>query len=151
MTNTSAHLSRRAAVRAGLALGAAALLPPARACEFFAGHFTVIHPWTRATAAAERSAIVCMTIQDVTLDDRLIGVQTLVAEGAELIGDGIGPRLDLPIPAGRNTVLSEAGVHLRLVGLRFALQVGRAFPMNLFFDRAGAVRAALTVDYERAS
>lgn len=142
-------LHRRRLLHGGLALAAAGWLAPARACEFYAPNFTLIHPWTRASRPDATSAVVGMSFQDVTADDRLIGVRTPVAEGAEMGGAGTLPALDFPIPAGRTTVLAEAGPHLRLTGLKLPLEMAREYPMTLIFAKAGAVRARLTVDYER--
>ncbi len=53
------------------------------------------------------------------------------------------------IHEGQTTVLSEAGMHLRLVGLKFPLLVGREYPMTLVFAKAGPIKARLSVDYAR--
>lgn len=146
--NTS--FPRRGLLQAGLALGAGLVLPAARACEFYTGNLTIVHPWTRASAAGATTAIVCMSFLDVTQTDRLIGAQTPVADGAELGGDATaGPGLDFEIAAGQTAVLSERGVHLRLVGLKFPLPVGRTYPLVLSFEKAGPINATLTVDYAR--
>lgn len=145
MGHTTVH--RRAALRACAALGVSLLVPAARAHEFFSSSLTVIHPWTRASAEGATTAIVSMVFQDVIQTDRLIGVQTPVAEGAELGGAGVAPALDFLIREGQTTELSEAGVHLRLLGLKIALLQGREYPMTLVFEKGGAIRAALLVDY----
>ncbi len=139
---------RRGFLQSGLAL-AIVLTPAAQACEFFAANLTIVHPWARASAADASEAIVCMTFQDVTHADRLIGVSTPVAQTAEMSGDGAPPSMDFVIPAGRTTVLSEAGTHLRLLGLTFPLLLGRQYPLTLEFERAGIVQAQLTIDYAR--
>jgi copper(I)-binding protein len=141
--------NRRCALQAGLAAGLALALPAARACEYFAPTLRVTHPWTRASATGASTAMVSMKFDDVSQDDRLIGVQTPVASGAELAGPGALPGLDLPIPSGRDTLLSEAGLHLRLTGLRLQLEVGRSYPLQLTFERGGVVNATLNVDYAR--
>lgn len=156
MPNT---LQRRHLLHAGAAIGAALVLPSARACEFYAPNFRLIHPWTRATADGAEEALVSMVFDDVTAPDVLVGVSTPVAErallGGAAAGEGLmlpiaaGQRLALPIAAGQRLALSEAGIHLRLLGLRQPLQVGRAYPMTLAFQRAGLLQAQLTVDYAR--
>jgi copper(I)-binding protein len=143
------NFDRRSAMRAGLVLALAPWASSSRACEFYAPNFTLIHPWTRASRPDATLAIVSMKFQNVTQADRLIGVQTLVAESAELAGEGAGPQLDLPIPAGQDTELSEKGVHLRLLGLKLPLEVARSYPMTLVFANAGEVRATLNVDFAR--
>jgi copper(I)-binding protein len=141
-------LRRRAVVlHAGLLLCTGAFATCARACEFCASTLKIIHPWTRATAPGERMAKLCMSFDEVTEPDRLIGVRTPMAGRVELAGTK-SRRVDLAIPAGRTTVLTEAGVHLRLLDLTQPLEVGRAYPLTLEFARGGEVIAGFEVDYE---
>ena len=139
---------RRLVLQLGLA-GALALARPVRACEFFASTLRVTHPWTRATADDATTAIVCMRFDEVQVDDRLIGLETPIATGAELGGHGVGTKLNLAIPQGRETQLTEHGTHIRLTGLLMPLDVGRSYPMRLLFLNAGVLRADLSVDYAR--
>ena len=141
--------TRRSLLRAGLAAGTLLALPSARGCEFFSTNLRVIHPWTRASAEGDRSALLCMKFDDVAQPDRLIGVETPVCEGAEMGGPDAGPRVDFPIPAARASELSEAGPHVRLIGLRWPLQAGREYPLRLTFERGGVVAATLNIDYVR--
>jgi copper(I)-binding protein len=144
-------ITRRAVLRAGLVLGSAMLLPAAHACEFFTTNLRVYRPWTRATADGDAFAVLCMTFDEVALDDRLIGVESPVATHADMAGSGGGPKIDVPIPAGADTVLSETGTFIRLLGLRHPLAVGRSYPLRLVFERGGVVDADIDVDYERAA
>ena len=123
--------------------------PPARACEFFAAHFRITHPWTRASALGETTAMVCLRIDEVTLSDRLIQVVTQVADAAEMGGVLLPGPVNVAIPVNEVTQLSEAGPHIRLLGLRHPLEVAREYPMDLIFERAGVVQARLSVDYTR--
>lgn len=144
-------LSRRRALQGGAALLASSLLPAARACEFFAPTLRVIHPWTQATAPDATSVLVSMRFDDVNQDDRLVAVETPVAESAELrVGERAVP-LPFDIPAGRETRLGEEGTQLRLTGLREPLHLGRAYPMTLHFEKGGVVPASLSIDYPRFS
>ena len=140
---------RRSALRAGMALGASLMLPPARACEYFAANLRILHPWTRASTEGDHTAVVSMTFDEVTTADRLIAVETSVAAGAEMGGPGAAPAVDFFIPEGQVSVLSESGTHVRLLGLRHPLEVGRSYPMRLMFERSGSVGATLNVDYTR--
>jgi copper(I)-binding protein len=135
-------MRRRRALQAGFALCASLALPSARACEFFANNLRIIHPWTRATGP-DTSAVVCMKFDEVTETDRLVGVETPVAEAAELVGD-------LLIPKGGELILSDDGPHVRLVGLKHPLLIARVYPLKLEFEKAGAINARLTVDLLRA-
>src|ERR1700716_3701563 len=96
---------RRTVLQAGLALCASLVVPRARACEFFTSTMRITHPWTRATAPDATSAVLCMKFDEVTETDRLIGVETPVAEGAELVGKQAGAEVsravNFLIPAGR--------------------------------------------------
>ena len=150
------RLIRRNVLRGSLALGVALLAPAARACEFFSPTMRILHPWTRASEPGASTAVVCMRFDEVSRDDRLIQVRTPVAAAAELGGvalDGSGSRnnagtaLDFPIPAGRESALSEGGRFVRLLGLRHPLEVGRSYPLTLIFEQGGVVDATLTVDF----
>lgn len=149
----TAHLSRRRALHVGLALGATLALPSARACEIQTSTLRITHPWTRATAPDATSAVLCMKFDEVVQEDRLVFVETPVALAAEMSGvagsAAIAMALDFPIPVGEVTYLHEAGPHVRLLGLRFALEVGRSYPLTLGFEKGGVYQAVLTVDYTR--
>lgn len=140
---------RRWMLRGGLAIAGAAWLPAAKACEVQAEFLRVTHPWTRATAPDAEFGVLCMRIDEVTEDDRLIDVQTPVADGVELSSAARGVPLDLAIPAGSNLDLQEHGLHLRLAPLRLTLHAGRSYPLQLTFARSGVVRATLSVDFQR--
>jgi hypothetical protein len=141
-------VQRRNVLRSCIALAGAMALPRARACEFFTANLRIFHPWTRATGAAD-SAVVCMKFDEVLAADRLIGVVSPVADAADLVGDGVGPAIDLAIPVGRETELTEAGTHVRLLGLRQPLMFARTYPMTLTFARGGELGVLLTVDFMR--
>ncbi|MBC7727195.1 MAG: copper chaperone PCu(A)C [Microbacteriaceae bacterium] len=144
--NRSIHRRR---VLQGMTAGIALLAQPARACEFFSTHLRVTHPWTRATTIGDRSAVLCMKFDEVTRADRLIGIETPVASHADMAGPLAGVALDFAIPEGRETLLDETGQHLRLLGLKLPLEVGRSYPLTLFFEHGSPLRASLSVDYAR--
>jgi periplasmic copper chaperone A len=145
--NRNHNRNRRQMLHAGLALGLGLALPAAKACEFFTTTLRVTHPWTRASDDAD-VAIVCMKFDEVRIADRLIGAETALARSAELGGPGVIRRLELAIPQGEETLLSEEGIHLRLVGLTQPIELGRAYPMRLIFERGGAIDVDLSVDFE---
>jgi copper(I)-binding protein len=140
-------IHRRRLLEAGLAASVGWAGPASRACEFFGANLRVFHPWSRATAPDATTGILCMTIDEVTAEDRLLGAQSPVAESVQMGGPGAGRDVDLLIPPGRETVLSEAGAHLLLVGLKHPLEMGRSYPLLLTFARSGAVISKLNVDY----
>ena len=127
-------MSRRHLLRAGLALGASAMAPGARACEFFAANLRVTHPWTRVTPADAPFAVVCMKIDQVTASDRLIGVETPVATGAQIGGISTPPGLNLLIERGQDFTLNEEGLHLRPITLLVRCATTFSSSISLFFD-----------------
>lgn len=147
-------MHRRGALRTGLAGGLVLLGVPARACEFFTPTLRVFHPWARATLEDDTTARVFMKFDEVREDDRLIGVQTMLATGAEIGGPGVKRRdgiVDLPIPRGETTLLDETGTHLRLLDLQWQLQVLRSYPLDLIFEKGGTVRVSLSIDFPSAA
>ncbi len=143
----STPMNRRDALRAGLALCASLALPSARACEFFTTRLRVWHPWTRASEPDASTAVVSMKFDEVSEADRLIGVETPVAEGAELVREGASGAVNLLIPKGRELLLAEDGTHIRLVGLKQPLLIARSYPLTLVFEKGGSLNATLNVDY----
>jgi copper(I)-binding protein len=138
---------RRDFLRTSLAMGVSLAIPQARACEFFTSTLRITHPWTRATAPGATSALLCMKIDNVIGADRLIGLETPVAKGAELVVDGAVSRLHLPIPVGQEMILGEEGTMIRLIGLNHPLLIARTYPLKLVFEKSGIVDAELNVDY----
>lgn len=147
------RLQRRQWLQASAALGCALWLPAARACEYYTANLRVTHPWTRASDAGATSAVVCMKFDEVRRADRLVLVETPVASGAQMGGLGVSVMaqtgVDFFVPEGQETHLHEAGVFVRLTGLKFPLEVGRSYPLRLGFEQGGAFDASLTVDYAR--
>jgi len=131
---------RRSVLQAGLALCASLIARPSSACEYFSPTLRITHPWTRATPPDATSAVVCMKFDLVNQTDRLVGVETPVAAGAEFVGDFL-------IREGAEMELSEAGAHVRLTGLNQPLFVGRSYPLELSFEKGGVVSAKLNVDF----
>jgi copper(I)-binding protein len=140
-------ICRRSLLQGGLALGASLLLPSARACEFYTSTLRVTHPWTRASAEGATTAIVCMKIDQVVKADRLIGIETPVATGAELVGVEGRKGVSLLIFKDQELVLGESGVQLRLVGLTQPLLLARSYPMRLLFEQGGVMESELNIDY----
>ena len=143
------RIDRRRILGMTSALGISLVLPSAHACEIVTTDFSIIHPWARATADDATTAIVCMGFENVTNTDRLIGADTPVASRSQMVAADGGPFEHFVIHAGQSSALSESGAHLRLVGLKFPLRVGRMYPMDLHFSKAGRVRASLNIDFVR--
>ena len=144
------QLTRRALLRTSFMLGAGLAIPVGRACEIETGILVIRHPWTRATRPGETTAILCMSFEQVTEPDRLIGAESPVATGAAMGGTAAGPVVDFPIPAGRESALAEDGAYVLLTGLRHPLGLGREYPLQLTFERSGIALAQLSVDFPAA-
>lgn len=142
-------IGRRHVLHAGIAVSVSMVMPRANACEFFTPNLKIVHPWSRATGDDATSVAVCMTFDDVSASDSLIGAESPVCAAAEMGGVGAKPFVDFLIPEGQTTVMTETGTHLRLVGLQFALPAGREYPLTLIFKNAGPVSAKLSIDYKR--
>jgi copper(I)-binding protein len=131
----------------GIAAAAVWASPSARACEYETGLLRITHPWVRATSADATTAAMFMRFDEVNTADRLIGVSTPVATGAEMGGAQTGVAVSIPVPADSVTELSDGGMHVRLTGLKHQLHPGRNYALTLEFERSGTVLARLTVEY----
>lgn len=140
---------RRHALHAGLAMGALLWLPRAQACEFVTGTLRVTHPWTRATAPGEDTAVLGMKLDEVTEADRLVLVQTPVATSAAIGGRGARPVVDLAIGVGQELVLDESSTYIELKGLKHPLLPGRTYALVLGFEKSGLFNTTVSVDYAR--
>lgn len=138
---------RRLALQAASATCLGWALPQARACEYETGLLRITHPWVRATSADATTAVMFMRLDEVNTADRLIGVSTPVASGAEMGGPEPGVAVSIPVPVGSVTELGEHGLHVRLTGLKHPLQAGRNYALTLEFERSGTVLARLTVEF----
>lgn len=110
--------------------------------------------WTRATAAAARSAGAFLRVVNRGgEDDRLVAVESSAAERAMIhstvMADGImqmRPAQDgLPVPAGAVLKLRPGGDHIMLTGLRRPLRRGETVPLTLVFEKAGRIETQLAV------
>jgi copper(I)-binding protein len=143
----TALIQRRRLLRAGAATAFVLASPWALGHEYYTRNLRISHPWTRATAGDATSAVVCMTIDEVIKADRLIGIESPVAAGAEMVGAAAAAPLDIALPLGKEIILSELGSVVRLVGLRHPLELGRSYPLTLVFADGGEVEATLDVAY----
>jgi hypothetical protein len=87
-----------------------------------------------------------MTITDTGAPDRLVGVETPVADKAELhesVAEGgvmkMRPLAAAPVEPGKPLILKPGGYHVMLMGLRRTLKEGDEFPATIHFAAAGAV------------
>ena len=109
------------------------------------GQIEVEQVWSRA-APQGRVGVLYMTVTDHGAPDRLVGVETPVAEKAELhesFAEGgvmkMRPVAAAPVEPGKPLVLKPGGYHVMLMGLRRTLKEGDEFPATIRFAQAGAV------------
>lgn len=109
--------------------------------------------WARATPGGARTGAVYMTLIAKGGSDRLVGVASPVAGGAQLhemsMEGGVMRMRPLPaieLKAGVATVLKPGGMHVMLVGLREPLVAGRSFPLTLHFEKAGDKTVTVRVE-----
>jgi copper(I)-binding protein len=144
-------VTRRSALQIGAYVSAALAFPAARAHEYFSTSLTVYHPWTRASAPGATGAVVSMKFDEVQVTDSLIGAQSPIFEGSEFGGVGVTDSnrkgFKYVIQAGQPAELTEAGTYLRVLGLKFPLEIGREYPMTLIFSKSGSLKAALLIDF----
>ena len=145
----TASISRRLALRTVIASGAGLLLPAAQACEFYSTWMRIYQIWARETHLSDGVAPIYMQFDEVIRSDRLIGIETPIAEGADMVTGGVASRLDLAIPLGQVTLLEESGNFVRLLGLRQPLELSREYPLKLIFEHGGVVHADLDINYDR--
>lgn len=115
------------------------------------GPIQVKQVWSRA-APQGRVGVLYMTVTDTGTPDRLVGVETPVADKAELHESAnengvmkMRPVSALPVAPGRPLMLKPGGYHAMLVGLRRTLKEGDSFPVTVRFADAGAVSVTAQV------
>lgn len=81
--------------------------------------------------AASSPALASVEIHEMSMADGQMTMRALT--------DG------LPIPAGGEVRLAPGGLHLMLIGIREPLMAGQTLPLELRFEKAGAVTIELTV------
>ena len=107
--------------------------------------------WARPTVPGQPVGGGYLTLRSVGAD-RLLGGSTPVADRLELHsmvmrGNVMKMRqLDaIALPAGQSVKLEPGAQHLMLVGLKAPLKVGDKLPLTLKFEKAGEVKAEMTV------
>lgn len=146
-------LKRRSLVCAGIG-SLVTLTTGAFAHEQKAGSLTILHPWARATAGAQKNgAVYALVRNDGSSPDRIVGARTPEASRAEIhsstVTDGIArmvPLEGIDVPANGEALLMPGGVHIMLVGLKNKLYEATSFPMTLVFAKAGEVPIEVMVE-----
>lgn len=130
----------------------AALLMPAcfaNAHQYKAGDLEIAHPWSQELPPNAPTVAAYFVIHNAgSTADRLLGVDTPIAESAELHqhvmqGDlmKMQPVPSVDVAPGATVTFAPMAYHVMLVGLkdRSVLQDGKHFTMTLHFEKAGAV------------
>ncbi|MEX0810038.1 MAG: copper chaperone PCu(A)C [Dongiaceae bacterium] len=118
------------------------------------GGLQIIHPWARATVpSAKNGAIYVAISNEGDTADRLIAVETPMAERAELhtvlMEDGVAkmrPLEALDLLPGETALLEPGGIHIMLFGLKGPLVEGETLALTLTFEKAGAIDIELTIE-----
>jgi copper(I)-binding protein len=123
----------------------------ALAHEYYAGSFTVIHPWALPTEPDATTAAVYVSFEEIAAGDKLVGADTTLAEAVELRGPAAttgGPEIVLKaidLPAASAVALRPEGMHLQLLRLKTPLQWQRSYPMTLHFEKSGPVDVMVSI------
>ncbi len=109
--------------------------------------------WARASigAASNSAAYLTLTMEGESAD-RLVAVETPVAERAELhnhiMEDGIARMraVDvIDVGPGEPVTLEPGGLHIMLMGLKEKLEPGATLSLTLSFEKAGAMDIELPI------
>lgn len=140
-------------------MGAALAAIFALAGPLMAGDIKVMDAYARSSGKLAKSGAAFMVIvNEGDREDRLISVETGIAQRAELhthkeSADGVMRMVEVedgfPVPAGGRHMLSRGGDHVMLMGLTQVLEHGGSVPMVLIFEQAGRVEIEVPVDQER--
>jgi copper(I)-binding protein len=112
------------------------------------------HPWARASAGQAANGVVYFAVTNTGAEaDRLIGVETGVADRAELHANEVDAagvmtmrRIDgVDIPPGGPVGFVPGGLHVMLFGLHGRLIAETTFFATLVFERAGRVSVEVQV------
>ncbi|MEM7127563.1 MAG: copper chaperone PCu(A)C [Chloroflexota bacterium] len=109
--------------------------------------------WSRPSLAAGNGATYLTITNEGQDEDRLLNIQTSVAEVAEIhqsksennvmtmemLPDG------LPLPAGKQVALEPGGYHIMLVNLQQDLTAGDSYTLTLHLESAGEVDVQVEV------
>ena len=132
---------------------AAPVTTPAAAHEEQAGDITIIHPRSRPVAQGQNGVIYLDLRNEGDADDRLLAVDTPLATKVELhestMEDGIHRMAkveSIAVPAGAMVEFAPGGLHVMLIGLKFALFAEETIPVTLSFERAGDVTVSVSVE-----
>lgn len=112
-----------------------------------------VEGWARATVPAQTGTAAYLTIHNSGPGaDRLKSVSSPAARAVSIHSTSTAGGVmrmrslnGLPIAPGKAVAMKPGGIHLMLTGLRAPLKAGQQLPLVLGFERAGTVRARISV------
>lgn len=127
-------------------------LSPASAHDYEQGGILVVHPWTKESVG--KNAAVYMSLENKGDEvDRLIGVETELAEEAELHTHLVENNVvrmrrveAFEVHPGTPTVLKQGSHHIMLIRLKKPLREGELAPLTLVFERAGKIKVEAYIE-----
>ena len=137
------------------ALAASLFAAGAQAHEYHVGQLDIGHPWTRATAKGQPSAVGFLTIENQgDQPDTLLSATSPAAADTQIhsmtMEEGVMKMRPaeggVPLPPGELVKLQPNGLHLMLIGLKEPFKEGQRIPLTLTFAHAGQVQVELAVD-----
>jgi copper(I)-binding protein len=131
----------------------AAMVAPVAAHQYELGTLVIGHPWTRPAPATMSVGVAYLSITNNGKEaDTLIAASTPAAETVQFhrtsIVEGVArmrPMADVAIPPGATVRIEPGGIHLMLVTLKSALEVGKPVALTLQFRKAGRITVQLAV------
>ncbi len=128
----------------------------ANAHDFTHGTIKIDHPWAAPTAGAGLPGAAYLTlINNGDQDDRLIAVKSDRAKFVEIHKSTRDVKGLAKMAVAKNGLLVKAkgtakaapgGDHIMLIGLETQLVEGESFPIELVFEKAGAVTVTVKVE-----
>jgi copper(I)-binding protein len=115
---------------------------------------TVIHPWSRATAATGQVGVAFLVMSNANdIDDALTSVRSEDADSTEIHATSMDDKgvmhmdqvKQVSIPAHGKVEFKPEGYHIMLMGLKRPLRKGERVPITLEFYRAGSLRVEAVV------
>jgi copper(I)-binding protein len=127
----------------------------ALAHSFSVGDLQIGHPWARPTVAKQPTGGAYLSVENrgKAADNLLsasspaaseVQIHTMKMEGTTMRMREV-PKLEVA-PGAKVTMAPGDGYHLMLIGLKQPLKVGDKFPMQLVFEKAGAVEVTVNVE-----
>ncbi len=148
-----ARACARGLARACSALALILASLPGAAHDYKAGALSIKHPYAHATVDGQPTGIGFMKFENGGMADRLISASAPVSESVQLHRvkmEGGSMRMrrveSLDLPAASTVTLEPGGLHMMFVGLRAPLKAGMSFPLELRFERAGAVVVKVVIE-----